>query len=311
MKRVLKYCTPLVLMAAVTVSCNKESSPGVGENNITFSVAMAEEETKAGQYTGGDLSGLDEFKVTGYQNSEPSPVINNGTVKKHSSVWLLEGDSVAWPEETTMTFWASANLPAWASVSSTSSASATLKITAVPTNAADQWDPLVGYYSGPGDAGNAKITFYHPMTAVKFKKIGTAVDCIESVKLIGLYEKGTVNVTVSSTIPSYDWQSTRTGSISASGSFVADSSATPFLLIPQNLSSVNVSMEINLMLSGVKKTMFAKLDSGEWVAGYIYTYTLDYSPAMDNLTVTLSNWEKITRTKNGKTVDYFDSNFDE
>jgi len=315
MKRKTKYITQVLVLAALLAGCQKESSNEPVSYDLTFSTQMADQTKAAGQYIDRDLKSLSTFKVYGYDESKQ--IINDGEVKmtKTDNVWLLDGDPIVWGEGKTMTFWASANLPSWASVSSTSSASATLSVTTIPPAAADQWDPLVGYYSGFGDAGNAEIRFYHPMTAVKFVtgSLGDeirSVTGITSVKIKNVYQSGTV--TVNGTAPStFSWTPGST-MIDVTGPFTGSGteaeSAKPFLLIPQNLGTKNVTLEITVSTTSGNKTMNTKLTSGEWQAGKTNVYTLDYinNEFGENIVVTLQNWGAVTPS-DPSVETYFDA----
>lgn len=314
MKRKTKYITQVLVLAALSAGCQKESSNEPVSYDLTFSTQMADQTKVAGQYTAKDLNSLSTFNVYGYDESKQ--IINGGEVKnKTENVWLLDGDPIAWGEGKTMTFWASANLPSWASVTSSSSSSATVSVTEVPTDAADQWDPLVGYYSGTGNGGNAIITFYHPMTAVKFVtgSLGDeihSVTGITSVKIKNIYKSGTV--TVNGTAPStFSWTPGST-MIDVTGPFTGTGkdakSAQPFILIPQNLGTKNVTLEITVSTTSGNKTMSAKLTSGEWQAGKTNVYTLDYinNEFGENMVVTLVDWQDLTSTSGD---NYFNANY--
>ena len=325
MKRTYKYLTALLILAMAAGGCSKDPSTAPRGNVITFGVRMAEEteatETKAasqaGQYTASSLAELDEFTVTGFDDSDK--IIDNGKVCKMGTgpTWQLEKNPKVWVDGHTMTFWASANLPS-SGVSATleSIESAGLNVTEIPSDATDQFDPLVGYYSGSGEKGKATITFYHPMTAVRFVtgSLGSPqkVASINSVTIQGVHKQGTATIKAVPSIPTITWAPS--GKTNVSGSFsgtgTEGKSAVPFLIIPQNLSDDHVTIKVNVdLVEGGTTDMTAMLETDEWKAGFIYTYTLDYvvvSPMDMTLTVTLADWQILTNKNGG---EFFDVTF--
>lgn len=320
MKRILKYLTLVLILA---VSCQKQAVSESDGDEMTF-IAQLADMTKAssGLYTETNLQSLGEFQVTGYDSNEgDAQVFSNKPVYYVNNLWWKFKDNpTIWLRDHDMTFWAKANLPNYVTVNSTTKASATLAITEIPSSASNQCDPLIGYYSGVGESGSAVIKFYHPLTAVSFKtgmcgEDPVVVSSINSVKLTGVYKSGSATVTGSATSLSYNWASTRTGSISVTGPFSGTKSAQPFLLIPQNVADNKVTIEVTVTRTsaagGGTSTMTVDLDTGSWEAGIHYTYTLDYvsyRPLEETLKVTLTDWVYID-SESGK--KYFDASFDD
>ena len=321
MMRKLRYFVPICLTAVFALGCNRDVTPEA-ELNITFDVRLAGENAvpkamtrvaaKTGQFTEENLSSLDQFGVTGYDGSDR--IIDGRTVHKIDGAWLLDDNPRAWLSGHTMTFWADANMPSWVeSVSSTTKDEATMTLTSdgIPTSAASQGDPLIGYYTGTGDNGKATIMFYHPMTAVKFVtgELGEPqkIASISGISLEGVHKSGSATITGGSPI-TVEW--TPSGSTTTvSGNFLDGASEEPFILIPQEIESdeVTVKVYVNLQEGGISE-MFAIMSADEWKAGYIYTYQLDYVPisSISSFTVTLIDWSKLM-SKDGD--EYFDVNF--
>jgi len=299
----------VLLLAATAVACSKNDCAESAGHDITFTVRMADETKTAGQYTASSLESLTNFKVSGYDGT--SKIIDNRVVTKSEGEWKLDDNPKAWIDGHTMTFWADANMPSWASANPSSSTTHTLSVSSVPESVDNQWDPLIGHYNGTGTNGNAVITFYHPFTAVAFVKGASedpGITAITGIKMSGVYGSGSVEISSWNSGPSYSW--TPSGSISVTGSCTDNHSTKPFILIPQNLASKNVLVEITATRSGSTVQMYATINSGEWLAGKTNVYTLDYKDFQmtANLTVTLDNWGTVNNTSEG--TDWFNAQFD-
>lgn len=318
--RSLKYCIPIFVLGIAVLSCNRESLQP-DSHEMVFSVQMAGETKAAGLFTDTELSGLTEFNVTGYDGD--SKVINDRTLYKVDGVWKFKDNPLAWLDGHTMTFWSKLNIPTWATATLNNIGQATLTVgsSGIPTAVNDQWDPLIGYYSGTGVNGKATITFYHPLTAVVFKTGDcdtehSGITGIKSITMKGAYKTGTATISGGKgvTTPTVTWSSC-TDAITTTGAFSGEASAKPFLLIPQDLSIRNVTLEVTVTRStGDDKTMYATIKSGSWVAGETNIYTLDYvNDRMEaTLTVTLENWGKVInkQTDPNPDLDYFEAKFD-
>jgi len=304
-----KHIVFIFLSVSFISSCQKNTD----FQEISFSAQLFEgPETKSsGQYTATDLNSLGQFKVNGFDGDIKD--IDSRTVYKTGSIWKFNDNPKVWISGHTRTFWADANMPSWASVVSDGKGTATMSVSSIPASAENQWDPLVGYYSGTGINGRADIVFYHPFTAVTFKtgEVGdpAIISSINSVSLVGVHQQGTVTVSAGSPL-SYTWATTN--KITVSGAFSGNQSAKPFLLIPQKLNTDNITISIVVSLvSGGTSSKTVVLSTGEWNAGIHYTYTLDYIPYTQmegDLKVTLTDWEYL-KSASGK--DFFDASFDE
>lgn len=313
--RTRKNLSVVVALLVLTAACSGDSLLDEGSHEITFSVQMAGQ-TKAnvgqpGQFGVSSLVSLDQFSVTGYDNSELIIARETPVLKSKDGLWRLEENPKVWQQDHTMTFWASANMPSWAEVSQVSLESATMTVTSsIPESVSEQWDPLIGYYNGVGEDGHATIMFYHPMTAVSFRT-GTKGDpeyiaSISSVTLKGIYATGSAAVS-SSASGELEFSWTGDGSTSASGGFNTDGTQSdkPFLLIPQTISGGNIGLDISVALKagGNKVIDNVTIPAGEWLPGIHYTYTLDYSKTIPmEIKVELTDWEPL---KNKNDEDYF------
>jgi len=307
MNRIYRKISCAFALAAIAAGCSDKPLDEAKSYPLTFSVQLADATKAAGRFTASTLESLSEFNVTGYDVT--TKVVDNKTVKKSGSMWIIPDLAISWEGGHNMTFFACANMPSWASLTSASSASATFTVTAVPAAAADQWDPLIGYYSGTGSEGKAPITFSHPLTGVKFQtgSLGDAkynVTGITSVKMKNVHQGGSATTSDGAT---FNW--TPSGTTNVTGAFTGTASTVPFLLIPQNLATNNVELEITVSRSsGGPKTMYATLNTGSWAAGKNNIYTLDYvnNKFGETLTVTLTGWTDLTTTEGGS---YFNADF--
>ncbi|MCQ2183319.1 MAG: fimbrillin family protein [Bacteroidales bacterium] len=313
MKRAFKYISPLILLAVSLTGCQKLNGGESDANDISFTVRFAEQTKAAGQYTENDLNSIGQFKVTGYDNTLETKVIDKQEVVQKDDVWKLKDNPKMWFSGHTMTFWAEANLPEWASTS-VSTSYIDLSVSEIPSSAADQWDPLIGYYKGTGTDGQAEITFYHPMTSVTFKTgfhgNPEYITGINSVTLTGVFQKGTASVSYTDA-PVISWTPVGTKTVSVDFNDGKSESKMPFILIPQNLSTNDVSLTINVNLkSGGSSNIAVSLPKDNWKAGYFYTYTLDYAIAIESeFIVTLTDWGYVQST-NHSHPNYFDADFD-
>lgn len=189
----------------------------------------------------------------------------------------------------TKTFFAYANLSGGATVTNTAATSQTLTLESLPNK-----DILLGYYSGEGYSGDpAKMTgtagihFYHPLTAVKFKK-GTISDgvTITGISIKGVYTSG--KTTQNSTAPStFEWKNlggsdfaatdeTGTASLSSvtvdENGFIGDA----IVLIPETFASDAARIEVTLDTPTGSKTLYYPLKGLTFSAGCTNVFTIGY-----------------------------------
>ncbi|MDO5443115.1 MAG: hypothetical protein Q4G10_05540 [Bacteroidia bacterium] len=196
-----------------------------------------------------------------------------------------------WTNKDTKTFFAYANLPAsGATVSYADNASQALTYT-VPSTAVEQTDIMLGYYKGDGGDlveegqtdGLAEILFYHPLTAVRFLQ-GEFVGCtgIKSISLNGVINSGNTTQT-GTTGKDFVW--TDLGDADLTVSQTLSSTSLPgvgkmigeaFLLIPQDITSNPVVLNVTVTTESGDLELSANLDHGEWKVGQTNTYTLGY-----------------------------------
>lgn len=172
----------------------------------------------------------------------------------------------------------------------------------VPEDTDHQRDLLLSdlYYGNGGVSGEATFHFYHPLTAVRFKRSSTLpsnITGIESIIVKGVYEQSTV--TQDKTEPGkFTWTSASGGTtVSQRADGMLNVSAEgvdgePFFLIPQDLSEQNVELTVNLIIDGHAVPFNAILDSGKWEMGKVYTYTVGYTKSL-KIEVSLSAGESV------------------
>ena len=248
---------------------------------------------------------LTEFQVAAWEGtSGNTPFITAETKVKYftagedgaDSYWsTVDGsDNIKeykWKKtDATKTFFAWANLPAsGASVECTSAASQTLTLTALPDK-----DILLGFYSGDGSTGSpakktgtASIHFYHPLTAVQFKK-GTLSDGvrISGISIEGVYTSGKTTQTPS-TGTAFAWTKTNgsafaatdeTGTVSLSDVTVDDDGfiGDAIVLIPQTFASDEARVTVTLATPTGEETIYYQLKGKTFSAGYTNVLTIGY-----------------------------------
>ena len=228
---------------------------------------------------------LTTFTVAGFDGTDtwfPEQEVNT-----YTSYFLYR-----WKSSKDYQFFGYANLPSSSDVASAAIASdgVTLTYTAVPENAAYQNDILLGAsYSNDASKGEAKMTFFHPLAEVVFKLgsiSGTSVK-ITGITLDGVYKSGTV-VCDGDEQPIYNdelgcyaftWDPTNTtGQVSQtidSDIVSGDVIGVPFMLIPQEFtSSKPLTITVNAVVDGNAKIFATTLNSGSWLSGKKYTYTI-------------------------------------
>ena len=224
-------------------------------------------------------------------------------------------DEYIWKKDEIKTFFAYANLPSsGASISNTSASSQTLTLTALPDK-----DILLGYYSGNGYSGEpAKMTgtagihFYHPLTAVKFKK-GTLSEgvTITGISINGVYTSG--KTTQSATAPStFNWTKTngsaytavdQTGTASLS-SVTVDANGyigEAIVLIPETFANAQSRIAVTLSTPAGDKTAYYPLKGKTWSAGCTNVLTIGYDTY--EFTFELAKSEDATQTFTNTTAD--------
>ena len=158
----------------------------------------------------------------------------------------------------------------------------------VPTNVYDQKDILTGYYKGneKSDNGTAKIKFTHPLTAVIFK-LGTVYFTpgelsdgheIKSITLRNVYSGGDCTISYDNDKATYSWTSTGSQNVTMSSSPSTDSETKiigePFLILPQNTSEQNVTIELVADVEGRIEVYRTTVNAIYWKEGNTYTYTI-------------------------------------
>ncbi len=237
---------------------------------------------------------------------------------KGTDVWET-AEKHLWNANDSATFYAYANVPgSIAEVKNTSSTVQTLEYD-VPTSAAGQQDILLGYYQGRSRynptlhrGGIADLTFYHPLTAVKFKKgdfDGVASDKVKfkSISITDVYDSGKATMTpttMKETDPGMVFNWNTSGSSKQTVTLTPASGATyltvasdgligeAFLLIPQTMTSTEkVKITVEVELDGTTSTLEAELDDNIWEAGKTNIYTLGYDNKSYSYSFTYSDNE--------------------
>ena len=221
-----------------------------------------------------------------WMTMQPMPELNAGVTAAGPA-----DDEYIWKSsEATKTFFAYANLPgSGITVANTAVTEQTLTLSTLPDK-----DILLGYYSGNGYSGSpatmtgtASIRFYHPLTAVKFKK-GLMPEgvSITSISINGIYTSGKT-IQDSSTGTAFVWTKTdgiaytaddETGSVSPSNYTVDGQNfiGSAILLIPETFANAKSRIVVNLNTPSGSKTLYYPLKGITWSAGCTNIYTIGY-----------------------------------
>ncbi len=287
----------IALSLIFCVGCDKDYKLVKSDDNrVSFDVRVSgvaeQAQTKGTLIDDNSSSSIKSFKLISWKGSDPFYPATAGTsaeIEYKDSKWQpSSGNSPQWPESGDVTFYAVANLPSsGANWTNTNSSCASLSYT-VPASALSQNDILMGYYKGKGNDGIAELTFYHPLTAVVFKKgvfsnVTTSIT-FKSISIEGVYSSGTATQSLDAgNKVSFTWDTSTSAAQTvtlapSSGNLEVDDNdviGEPFLLIPQSLSSDgSVTITVNATVDGVDAVFAKTLTSGEWQAGKINTYTL-------------------------------------
>ena len=206
-----------------------------------------------------------------------SAVDASGNIKEY--IWKKDVES--------KTFFAWANLASGASVACQSAASQTLTLTALPDK-----DILMGIYQGDGKTsgkmtGTAGIHFYHPLTAVRFKK-GTFSEgvSITGISIEGVYTSGKTTQTPTTDID-FAWTKTDDSAFASTDetgiarlSDVTDDGdgfiGEAIVLIPQDFASDEAHIEVTLDTPTGERTTYYYLKGKSWAAGCTNVITIGY-----------------------------------
>ena len=190
-----------------------------------------------------------------------------------------------WVDGTSYNFFAYANVPSGMTATITSSG---VSLSGnVADAAAGQTDVLLGRFSGRGAGGKAFVNFYHPMTAVIFK-VGTldaSITAVKSISIDGVYASGSTTLASGDGTPTFTWTpgsdvktvSQAINSLPGEGSPIG----VPFVLIPQNLATKNVTVNMTVTTADGDILLTTALNTGSWEAGKTYTYKVNYMTGPD------------------------------
>ncbi len=244
---------------------------------------------------------IDGCMIVSAYTGGTTPYFTADPVKWNGSEWKSATPQY-WPQATVLDCYAYANLPKGFATVTTDPEYGVQKLEySVPASTDDQRDILISdRYHGSGNGkGTVSFTFYHPLTAVQFKlgEVDPSVTGIESITISGVHTSG--NAVQSADNPAdFEWTPAAAsatvmqqsdGKLEVVGGVQGD----PFLLIPQNLTTNSIDITVNLIIDGHGVPFNAMLNTGNWLAGYTYTYSIGYSSNMD-IIVSLSKPESET-----------------
>ncbi len=293
------------LAALALAGCQRDSLIPTG-TAIRYEVSVADIATRGelvNNNDNGDYSdialALSSFRVAAYNGTSPvfttaglTPA-NVETVSYAGGSWTMP-NTYYWPQKTSLTFFAYANLPAEGSSVAITSAGQTLTHEMVSA-VADQKDILLGYYQGRGVNGNtAEIRFWHPLTSVFFKAGDLGGEIVTDITLSGLATSGTVTMDADGIIGTWQDVDDYTAESSQSDDAGLAVNATtgvigdPFILIPQDLTGNGVALTVTCK-SGL--TLETTISSGEWKSQRTNWYTLNYGSST-NWALTVTPWDE-------------------
>ena len=200
-----------------------------------------------------------------------------------------------WPQHTKYGCYVYGNVPSedYCSITIDNEAYTQKLVYTVPTDTRDQKDILMGYYEGNGGGkGEAKVTLYHPLTAVQFLRdtehMADNVSGIESIIIEGVHSQGSVIQNVKDNPNVFNWEleaDKETVSQDNDGKplkqIEGGPDGDPFLLIPQNVHDNPVKITLRLIVDGHPVPVTATVSSGEWKAGHRYIYRISYSDELN------------------------------
>ena len=285
----MKRKTPYIfaMCALALAGCQERIVPEEGLP-IRFAISSAENVTK-GELINTDGSdkaladkGVKSFKASAYNGS--NALFSNQDVTYASGKWST-ANTYYWPQATSLTFLAYANLPE--GQTATIATTGVSKAHTVPSEASAQKDILFGHYQGNGcGTGTAEIHFEHPLTAVRFLRGDIDASLvIKSISIKGVAASGTATMDSNGTVSWSDLGAyTHTVSQTKADGLGEDGTTKligePFIIIPQDLAVNKVRVNVTF----TDGTMFeASISSGEWQAGKTNTYTLNIDGSIVSL----------------------------
>lgn len=316
------FCALFTALAALT-GCQKDSETMQSAVPVNYELCVSSFTKGALINTGTseeplEVGGITEFRTAAFNGStsvfntaSATPLVIE-TVSYADGAWKMpEGHIYYWPQKTTLTFYAYANLPSVTGAASVSIASdgsgQTLSYSAALLSSIDkQKDILLGYYSGKGNAtGTAFISFSHPLAAVRFK-CGELehVTAVSSISIESAYASGTCTPVYSDAgVPTFTWNANGSTTVSqtATDGFAVSEDALlgeTFILIPQSMTAQSSTVRVTVKLDdGTSRNFDYQLTSGSWAAGHVTEYTISIKDmAMRLIPKTLEDWDVVPGT---------------
>ena len=228
---------------------------------------------------------LTSFKVTGF-NGDGTNFFTTQDAYTDGIIWGTLQDYY-WRTPDTKSFYCYTNLPSSGASVSSYAGSQTLTVNSIQPSSAKQTDILLGCYKSANSEikSNIPITFQHPMTAVVFK-VGNVEGTfnVKNITLSGVYLKGTA-VQSGNDLNDISW--TAEGSTDVTGT-----TEDPFLLIPQNLATRNVTATIVFNNGTADVTIKALLNTENWGKGVTNIYTINYAVPELSVVVAFNETDK-------------------
>ena len=232
---------------------------------------------------------LSTFVMHAYRGTEPvlDPADSVAVWDGSYGVWKMDR-SYYWPEETGLSFYAYANMPSEeiAYMRSNVSQRRHRLHYEVPEHTDDQTDIILGVYEGTGNAaGEAELKFYHPLSAVQFKRDPSAADLegTISITMDGVYYIGEVDQSMDDPAL-FNWILIEKGQTVTQDNHGlplevhGDIDGDPFLIIPQRVTpTARVLLSVVIRINGHDIPLNSIIDNGNWEPGKTYTYVVGYT----------------------------------
>ena len=276
----------------ITIPLSCTVSDGISGNQV---LTKGEQKNTTGE-VGALENYVTEFYVAGWKGAGTFIPAYQKVVKRDGV--FQTATEYSWPAASVATFYGYANLPSTGVSVGATADSQILTYTAVPDNAGDQNDILLGFFRGKGRfdetllrGGIADMTFFHPLTAVRFKMgtfSGAASVTVKSITMEGVYDSGEATMqpaSATATTAPVTWDCSDSGTKTVtlangdtgwtvtSGNIIGE----PFILIPRDFTSSAVKIKVIASLDGGSDVTLTAAIEAVWEAGKTHTYTLGYT----------------------------------
>lgn len=266
MKKTLLFAGMAVLMA----SCANQEPAEMVQNNVIGFNAFVNKATRADM----TVETLDNFNVYGYYG-EGNVVFDAVTVTKSGDTWVT-AETAYWVADQVYNFAAVAP-------SSTPATFGSEKLVITDYQPSGEDDLIVAVspsITGKSSQNEAvQLNFKHALAKVQVKLENSSEQEVSNVKISGVINSGTLNVTNTSG-GELSWTQ---GDAKQEYSYAMGSESGVLYLIPQTIGD---DVKITLTAGEEPKEFDVKQPNvGEWVSGHVYTYTIKLTPEGEKIEI--------------------------